>query len=116
MWGEAPETGGGRSPILTVAALGVWCLVWEAVGRSGALSIVPPLSRVASSGLGVVTSAKFASAAWISSSAGEVMASRVRRWGQPSHSRSGSSPSSRSRLRRSISSSSPSSVRSSERT
>ena len=57
MWGEAPETDAGRSPLLTVAALGVWCLVWEAVGRAGALSIVPPLSRVAASGLGVVTSA-----------------------------------------------------------
>ena len=66
MWGEAPETDAGRSPLLTVAALGVWCLVWEAVGRVGALSIVPPLSRVVGSGLGVVTSAKFANAAWVS--------------------------------------------------
>ncbi len=66
MWGEAPETDASRSPLLTAAALAVWCLVWEAVGRAGVLSIVPPLSRVAASGLGVVTSAKFASAAWIS--------------------------------------------------
>ena len=66
MWGEAPETDAGRSPLLTAAALGVWCVVWEAVGRAGVVSIVPPLSRVVASGVAVVTSAKFASAAWIS--------------------------------------------------
>jgi NitT/TauT family transport system permease protein len=66
MWGEAPETDAGRSPLLTAAALGVWCVVWEAVGRAGAVSIVPPLSRVVASGVAVVTSVKFASAAWIS--------------------------------------------------
>ena len=62
MWDEAPETDAGRSPLLTAAALGVWCVVWEAVGRAGAVSIVPPLSRVVASGVAVVTSAKFASA------------------------------------------------------
>jgi NitT/TauT family transport system permease protein len=66
MWGEAPEIGAGRSPLLTVASLGLWCLVWEVVGRAGVASIVPPLSRVAASGLTVVTSAKFAAAAWVS--------------------------------------------------
>jgi NitT/TauT family transport system permease protein len=66
MWGEAPETGSGRSPLLTAAALAVWCLVWEAVGRAGVLSIVPPLTRVMASGAAVVTSAKFAGAAWVS--------------------------------------------------
>jgi NitT/TauT family transport system permease protein len=66
MWGEAPETDSGRSPLLTAAALAVWCLVWEAVGRAGVVSIVPPLTRVMASGAAVVTSAKFAGAAWIS--------------------------------------------------
>ena len=66
MWGEAPETDAGRSPLLTAAALAVWCLVWEAVGRAGVVSIVPPLSRVVASGATVVTSAKFTGAAWIS--------------------------------------------------
>ena len=66
MWGEAPETGPGRSPLLTPVALAVWALVWEAVGRAGIASIIPPLSRVAASGMAVVTSAKFAGAAWIS--------------------------------------------------
>ena len=66
MWGEAPEADSGRSPILTAAALVVWALVWEAVGRAGVVSIVPPLSRVVASGVAVVTSAKFAGAAWIS--------------------------------------------------
>jgi NitT/TauT family transport system permease protein len=51
---------------MTLAALAVWGLVWEAIGRAGAASILPPLSRVAASGIAVVTSAKFAAAAWIS--------------------------------------------------
>lgn len=65
MWGEAPQTS-GRSPLLTAASLAIWCLVWEAVGRAGVASIVPPLSRVVASGAAVVTSAKFAAAAWLS--------------------------------------------------
>ena len=65
MWREAPETA-GRSPLLTAASLAIWCLVWEAVGRAGVAFIVPPLSRVVGSGAAVVTSPKFAAAAWIS--------------------------------------------------
>src|SRR5262245_25462517 len=66
MWDEAPEIDARRSALLTVGSLAVWCLVWEAVGRAGVASIVPPLSRVAASGVAVVTSGKFAAAAWIS--------------------------------------------------
>src|SRR5262245_24740603 len=65
MWGEAPETA-RRSPILTATSLVLWCVLWEAVGRAGVASIVPPLSRVLASGASVVTSAKFAAAAWVS--------------------------------------------------
>jgi NitT/TauT family transport system permease protein len=55
---------GGR--LAGVVSLGVWCLVWEVVGRTGALSIVPPLSRILVSGLAVVASEKFGTAALIS--------------------------------------------------
>jgi NitT/TauT family transport system permease protein len=63
MWREAPETGAGRSPVLVLASLALWCLVWEAVGRAGVASIVPPLSRVLATATTVLTSAKFAAAA-----------------------------------------------------
>jgi len=66
MWGEAPDTRAGSSPLLTAGALAIWCLAWEAIGRSGAVSILPPLSRVIASGAAVVASQKFASAAAIS--------------------------------------------------
>ena len=66
MWGEAPEVRAGRSPLLTVASLALWCVVWEAVGRAGVSSIVPPLSRVVASGMAVLASGKFAAAAWLS--------------------------------------------------
>jgi NitT/TauT family transport system permease protein len=66
MWGEAPEVRTGRSPLLTAASLALWCLVWEAVGRAGVVSILPPLSRVVTSGLSVIASDKFAAAAWLS--------------------------------------------------
>jgi NitT/TauT family transport system permease protein len=55
---------GGR--LVGAASLAVWCLVWEVVGRTGAVSIVPPLSRVLVSGLAVVASEKFAAAALVS--------------------------------------------------
>jgi NitT/TauT family transport system permease protein len=41
-------------------------VVWEAVGRAGVASIVPPLSRVVASGMTVLASEKFAAAAWLS--------------------------------------------------
>jgi NitT/TauT family transport system permease protein len=66
MWGEAPEIRAGRSPLLTAASLALWCVAWEAIGRAGMSSIVPPLSRVVVSGVGVVASGKFAGAAWLS--------------------------------------------------
>jgi NitT/TauT family transport system permease protein len=66
MWGEAPEVRTGRSPFLTAASLALWCLVWEAVGRAGVVSILPPLSRVVTSGLSVIASDKFAAAARLS--------------------------------------------------
>lgn len=66
MWGEAPEIRGNRSPLLTLASLALWCALWEAIGRIGVSSIVPPLSRVAASGVAVVASGKFAAAAWLS--------------------------------------------------
>jgi NitT/TauT family transport system permease protein len=66
MWGEAPETQAGRSPFLTAASLALWCAVWEVVGRTGVASIVPPLSRVAASGVAVLASDKFAAAVWLS--------------------------------------------------
>ncbi|HWC03712.1 MAG TPA: ABC transporter permease subunit [Methylomirabilota bacterium] len=66
MWGEAPGVRAGRSPLLTAASLALWCVVWEAVGRAGVASIVPPLSRVVASGMTVLASEKFAAAAWLS--------------------------------------------------
>jgi NitT/TauT family transport system permease protein len=66
MWGEAPEVRAGRSPLLTAASLALWCVVWEAIGRAGVASIVPPLSRVVASGVTVLGSDKFAAAAWLS--------------------------------------------------
>jgi NitT/TauT family transport system permease protein len=66
MWGEAPEVRAGRSPLLTVASLALWCVAWEVIGRAGVASIVPPLSRVATSGVAVLLSGKFAAAAWLS--------------------------------------------------
>src|SRR5262245_26280437 len=66
MWGEAPEVGNRYSPLMTAASLALWCLVWEAVGRTGMVSIVPPLSRVVASGATVLASEKFAAAARLS--------------------------------------------------
>ncbi len=56
MWGEAPEVRAGRSPLLTAASLALWCVLWEAIGRAGVSSIMPPLSRVVASGVAVVAS------------------------------------------------------------
>jgi NitT/TauT family transport system permease protein len=47
-------------------ALAVWCALWELVGRAGLVSIVPPLSGVLASGMAIVTTEKFATAAAIS--------------------------------------------------
>jgi NitT/TauT family transport system permease protein len=55
-----------RSPWRTAASLAVWCLAWEAAGRSGVSVVVPPLTRVVAAGATVVGSVKFAAAAWIS--------------------------------------------------
>jgi len=48
------------------ASLVVWFLVWEAVGRAGLSSIVPPISRVLVSGMAIVVTGKFAAAALVS--------------------------------------------------
>jgi len=52
--------------IPSVFSLAIWFLVWELVGRSGASSIVPPLSAVVAAGADVVRTEKFATAATIS--------------------------------------------------
>jgi NitT/TauT family transport system permease protein len=54
-----------RRPPLA-ASLVVWLLVWEAVGRAGLSSVLPPPSRVVAAGLTVVGTEKFAAAASIS--------------------------------------------------
>ena len=52
--------------IPSVFSLAIWFVVWELVGRSGASSIVPPLSAVIAAGSDVVPTPKFATAAAIS--------------------------------------------------
>jgi NitT/TauT family transport system permease protein len=54
-----------RRPPLAASLL-VWCLVWEAVGRAGLSSVLPPPSRVVAAGLTVVGTEKFAAALSIS--------------------------------------------------
>jgi NitT/TauT family transport system permease protein len=49
-----------------VVSIAIWFIVWEVVGRSGASSIVPPLSAVVKAGLDIVQTEKFATAAAIS--------------------------------------------------
>jgi NitT/TauT family transport system permease protein len=44
----------------------VWFGIWELVGQAELVSIVPPISKVAATGVAVVSTEKFASAAWIS--------------------------------------------------
>ncbi len=54
---------GYRIPMM--AALLVWCVAWEIVGRLELLLLFPPLSRVIVAMGDVVTSRSFAEAAWI---------------------------------------------------
>jgi NitT/TauT family transport system permease protein len=64
---EARPAAGARRPgWRTAGSLALWCVAWEAAGRSGLSMVVPPLSRVVSAGVTVVGSEKFAAAAWIS--------------------------------------------------
>lgn len=58
------RSGPGRLRLPPAAAIAAWCVVWEAVGRAGAISIVPPLSRVLAAGAAVLTTDKFAAAAF----------------------------------------------------
>jgi NitT/TauT family transport system permease protein len=58
------RAGGGR--LAALLSLAVWAAAWEAVGRAGLVSIVPPLSRVLASGMTIVTTGKFGAAAAIS--------------------------------------------------
>jgi NitT/TauT family transport system permease protein len=55
-----------RGRVSAALALAVWCGAWELVGRAGLVSIVPPLSRVLASGMAIVATEKFATAAAIS--------------------------------------------------
>ncbi|HEV8306719.1 MAG TPA: ABC transporter permease subunit [Methylomirabilota bacterium] len=58
------EIGIRRAPL--AGSLALWALAWEAVGRMGVSSILPPLSRVAAAGLAIVPTEKFATATLIS--------------------------------------------------
>lgn len=49
-----------------VFSLAIWFVAWEAAGRAGISSFLPPLSKVAMAGIEVVASDKFAAAALIS--------------------------------------------------
>ena len=49
-----------------VYALVVWLVIWELAGRAGLSTVVPPFSRVITTGMSVVWSEKFATAAMIS--------------------------------------------------
>ena len=55
---------GRRIPM--VYALVVWLVIWELAGRAGLSTVVPPFSRVITTGMSVVWSEKFATAAMIS--------------------------------------------------
>jgi NitT/TauT family transport system permease protein len=66
MWPEASRAGTGRATLLTAASLTFWCLLWEAIGRTGVSMVVPPLTRVLGSGVGALVSEKFAAAAVLS--------------------------------------------------
>jgi NitT/TauT family transport system permease protein len=54
---------GYRVPMM--ASLLVWCLVWELVGRSGLMFLVPPLSAIVSAGVTMVQTGTWQSAALI---------------------------------------------------
>lgn len=43
-----------------------WFAIWELIGRAELVSIVPPISKIAATGVVVVSTDKFASAVWIS--------------------------------------------------
>jgi NitT/TauT family transport system permease protein len=54
---------GYRVPMM--ASLVVWCLVWELVGRSGVMFLIPPLSSVLAAGVTMVQTGTWQSAALI---------------------------------------------------
>jgi NitT/TauT family transport system permease protein len=66
MWAEGGPGARRAAPLLTVASLGLWAAVWEAVGRSGVSTIVPPLTDVLATGAAVLGSERFARAASLS--------------------------------------------------
>jgi len=47
-------------------SLAVWCVAWELIGRAGLSTIVPPFSRVVTSGLAALATEKFAGAVLVS--------------------------------------------------
>jgi len=47
-------------------SLAVWCVAWELIGRAGVSTIVPPFSRVVTSGLAALATEKFAGAVLVS--------------------------------------------------
>ncbi|WP_210494000.1 ABC transporter permease [Microvirga antarctica] len=54
---------GYRVPMM--ASLIVWCVIWEVVGRSGALFLIPPLSSVLVAAFAMVQTATWQSAALV---------------------------------------------------
>ena len=54
---------GYRVPMM--ASLLVWCLIWELVGRSGLMFLVPPLSAIFSAGITMVQTGTWQAAALI---------------------------------------------------
>lgn len=63
-WTEV--AGAGRATLATAGALAFWGLLWEAVGRAGLSTIVPPLTHVIAASAAVVGSGKFAAAVSLS--------------------------------------------------
>ena len=55
---------GKRIPI--IFSLGVWFVVWEAIGRAQLSTIVPPISDVVAAGITILPTAKFSAAVAIS--------------------------------------------------
>ena len=47
-------------------SLALWCAAWELIGRAGLSTIVPPFSRVVTSGLAALATEKFAGAVLVS--------------------------------------------------
>ena len=47
-------------------SLALWCVAWELIGRAGLSTIVPPFSRVVTSGLAALATEKFAGAVLVS--------------------------------------------------